>query len=256
MKKILILFCSFLMGLNLQAQFSWPNKARAAVVFTYDDALDCHLDVAMKQLDEFDMKGTFFCTGSSQSLNKRTAEWKTAALNGHELGNHTLFHPCDGQRFDWVKKEYDLNHYTKEQFLAELQTANTLLKAIDGQEQRTYGYTCGDTKAGGEDFTGDITRMFVAARKDGPVPSSMENYNVHLAPSWGVNDPTVGELIAYVEEARQKGTIAIFMFHSVGGGYLNVGAREHRQLLEYLQANRTDYYIATFKEVMQYILEK
>ena len=23
------------------------------------------------------------------------------AGNGHELGNHTLFHPCDGERLDW-----------------------------------------------------------------------------------------------------------------------------------------------------------
>ena len=41
--------------------------------------------------------------------------------------------------------EFDLNNYTIEQLLAELKTANTLLKAIDGNEKRTFAYTCSDT---------------------------------------------------------------------------------------------------------------
>ena len=128
-----------------------------------------------------------------------------------------------------------------------------LLKAIDGNEKRTFGYTCSDIVAGGEDFTGEIKPLFVAARRDGPVPENMRNYNVYQAPSWGVNSPTAEELIAYVNEAREKGTIAVFMFHSVGGGYLNVGAAEHRKLLEYLNKNSSDFYCATFREVMEYI---
>ncbi|SHI92551.1 Polysaccharide deacetylase [Tangfeifania diversioriginum] len=122
------------------AQFSWPN-AKAAVVFTYDDGLDCHLDVAVPQLDEFGFKGTFYCTGNSQSLYNRTDNWRKIALNGYELGNHTLFHPCNGEQFDWVKPEFDLNKYTIDQLLTELRTASTLLKAIDGNENRTFAYT-------------------------------------------------------------------------------------------------------------------
>ena len=43
------------------------------------------------------------------------------------------------------------------------------------------------------------------------------------------------------------------MFHSVGGGYLNVGEEEHRKLLEYLKENEYDFYNGTFMEVMEYI---
>lgn len=78
------------------AQFKWPDGKKAAVVFTYDDGLDCHLDVAIPQLDEFGFKGTFYCTGNSPSLYNRLEEWREITKNGHELGNHTLFHPCDG----------------------------------------------------------------------------------------------------------------------------------------------------------------
>lgn len=237
------------------AQFNWPDGKKAAVVFTYDDGLDCHLDVAVPQLDEFGFKGTFYCTGNSPALYNRMNEWREITKKGHELGNHTLFHPCDGEKQDWVKPEYDLNNYTHQQIIQELQTANTLLKAVDGKTARTFGYTCSDYIAGGVDFTDDIKKLFSAARCDGPVPESMQNYNVFKTPSWGVNSPTAEELIEYVEKAKQNGTIAVFMFHSVGGGYLNVGADEHRKLLEYLKDNETDFYSGTFLEVMNYIIQ-
>ena len=250
----LIFFVAVLMiSFNLNAQFKWPNDKKAAVVFTYDDGLDCHLDVAVPHLDEFGIKGTFYCTGNSPSLYNRLEEWRNIAENGHELGNHTLFHPCDGKRFDWVKPEYDLNSYTTEQLIAELNTANTLLKAIDGKTNRTFGYTCSDYVAGGKDFTGELEKLFDGARCDGPVPETMQNYNIYKTPSWMAVDPTAEQLIEYVEKAREKGTIAVIMFHSVGGGYLNVGAAEHYTLLKYLKENEADYYCATFFEVMKYI---
>jgi sialate O-acetylesterase len=249
----IFLMIFLVISINLNAQFKWPDGKKAAVVFTYDDGLDCHLDVAVPQLDEFGFKGTFYCTGNSKSLYNRVDEWRKIAGNGHELGNHTLFHPCDGKRFDWVKPEYDLNRYTLEQLIVELNTANTLLKAIDGKTSRTFGYTCSDYVAGGKDFTGEIEKMFVGARRDGPVPETMQDYNVYNTPSWMAVDPTAEQLIDHVEKAREKGTIAVIMFHSIGGGYLNVGAAEHYKLLKYLKENEADYYCATFLEVMQYI---
>ncbi|QGY43832.1 polysaccharide deacetylase family protein [Maribellus comscasis] len=256
MKLLFVFFWAFLFlfpVLKTDAQFQWPDGAKAAVCFTYDDGLDCHLDVAVPQLDEFELKGTFYCTGNSTSLFNRMEEWREIVRKGHELGNHTLFHPCDGNKGDWVKPEYDLNNYTPDQIIAELKTANTLLKAIDGKEKRTYGYTCSNTVAGGEDFTDDIQSLFIGARCDGPIPETMKGYDVYKTPSFAVVDLSADEMIEAVESARKKGTIVVFMFHSVGGGYLNVDAGEHRKLLEYIAENKDDYYNATFGEVMEYI---
>jgi peptidoglycan/xylan/chitin deacetylase (PgdA/CDA1 family) len=240
------------------AQFKWPNEAKAAICLTYDDALDGQLDYAIPQLDSAGLKGTFYCTGSSPCLYRRMDEWRKVAKNGHELGNHTLFHPCmedrpDGSKFSWVKPEYDLANYNIIQFLNELRTANTLLKAIDGQEARTYGYTCSDWKVGGIPFTDSLKSIFTAARGDGPIPESMNGYNIFKTPSWCVNNNSSSELSAYVNRARDKGTIAVFMFHSVGGGHLNVDTEQHRQLIEYICKNKKDFYCVTFKEVMSYI---
>ena len=233
--------------------FAWPGGKKAAVCLTYDDGLDCHLDVAIPALEKHHLKGTFYCTGNSPSLFKRVGDWREAAGKGHELGNHTLFHPCHGDRFDWVKPEYDLNSYTFEQIKTELRTANSLLKAIDGQEERSFAYTCTNHTIGGISFVDSIRGMFPSARGGGPMLSSKKDLDLHYVPSWCVSDPTGEELIAYVEEAMEHGTVAVIMFHSVGGGYLNVSAEAHEQLLTYLDSHREVLWTDTFLQVMKYL---
>ncbi len=238
---------------NHEQMFQWQDGIKAAVCLTYDDGLDCHLDVAAPALEKYGMRGTFYCTGNSPSLFARTVEWRAMASRGHELGNHTLFHPCHGDKFDWVKPEQDLNGYSVEQLLDELRTANTLLKAIDGLERRTFAYTCTNHTINGVSFIDSLRNLFTAARGGGPVPNSMEGIDPYYMPSWGVVDPTGDELIAYVKEALSKGTMAVFMFHSVGGGYLNVSAEAHERLLEYLDQNRVLIWTDTFLHVMEYV---
>lgn len=252
-----ILLFTIISTMNAQpgndAAFLWPEGKKAAVCLTYDDGLDCHLDVAVPALDKYGFKGTFYCTGSSSSLNRRVKDWRSIAGNGHELGNHTLFHPCDGDRFDWVKPEYNLNAYTLEQLMSELRTANTLLEAVDGNLERSFAYTCTNYTIKGVSFIDSVRTLFPSARGQGPVPENMKDVDLYYMPSWGVSDPGAEELIAFVKEAEKKGTIAVFMFHSVGGGYLNVSAEAHEALLFYLAENRESIWTDTFLEVTDYI---
>ena len=50
--------------------------------------------------------------------------------------------------------------------------------------------------------------------------------------------------------------MAVIMFHSVGGGYLNVSAEAHEQLLEYLDSHREILWTDTFLRVMNYVKEQ
>src|SRR5512140_2910176 len=96
------------------AGFPWPNGAKAAVVLSYDDAMDTQLDNAAPDLEAAGLHGTFFVPGESESLAKRLPEWRALAARGHELGNHEIFHPClaklPGRA--WVPAEYALESYT------------------------------------------------------------------------------------------------------------------------------------------------
>jgi peptidoglycan/xylan/chitin deacetylase (PgdA/CDA1 family) len=71
----------------------WNNK-QCAVVLTYDDAIDVDLDHAIPVLDSLKLKATFYLIGSSSVVSARMDEWRKIAKEGHELGNHAMFHPC------------------------------------------------------------------------------------------------------------------------------------------------------------------
>ena len=90
----------------------WNGK-KFAVALTYDDGLNVHLDNAIPALNKYGLKGTFYIPGKS-TLATRMDEWREAAKKGHELGNHTIFHPCNGSSKgrEWVSKEQDLDNYT------------------------------------------------------------------------------------------------------------------------------------------------
>jgi len=238
---------------NSGHSIAWPEGKKAAVCLTYDDGLDCHLDVAAPALEKYDFRGTFYVTGKSPSLYARTEDWRTMAARGHELGNHTLFHPCHGKTYDWVLPEYDLDSYTLERLLSELYAANSLLKAVDGREERSFAYTCTNHTIQGVSFVDQIREMFPSARGGGDMPAFLTEIDTHYVPSWMVEDPSGEELIEHVEEALKNGGMAVLMFHSVGGGYLNVSSEAHEELLEYLDGKRELLWVDTFQKVMQHL---
>src|SRR6476619_3336374 len=102
----------FVSGVSAQSNQPWHGK-KCAVVITYDDAINQHLDNAVPVLDSLKLKATFYITAFSLSMQSRMNEWKKLAVHGHELGNHTLYHPCiGGQGREWVRPEYDMRNYT------------------------------------------------------------------------------------------------------------------------------------------------
>ena len=93
-----------------KADFAWPDGKKAAVSLAYDDALDSQLDNAIPALDRHGLKGSFYLQLSRETVLRRMVEWRAAARNGHELGNHSLFHQCSGSQpdRDWVEPQRDL----------------------------------------------------------------------------------------------------------------------------------------------------
>src|SRR6476661_8640204 len=130
MKRIFfaIVFISFscLQG-DSQVNQPWHGK-KCAVVLTYDDAIDQHLDNAVPVLDSLKLKATFYITAFSLSMQSRMNEWKKLVAHGHELGNHTLYHPCiGGADREWVRPEYDMRNYTVQRMIDETRMTNLFL---------------------------------------------------------------------------------------------------------------------------------
>lgn len=233
----------------------WRGKS-CAVVLTYDDAIDQDLDHVLPALDSVKLRGTFYVIAASPVVQRRLPEWRAAAARGHELGNHSLFHPCDsrppGRSF--VTPDIDLSTYTLGRVTQEILAANTLLQAIDGRTRRTFAYPCGDLSVGDSLFYRRLRRDFVAARGVQPGMPTRQQVNLDNVPSYMINGQTGEQLVALVRQAQQQHALVVFLFHGVGGGHgLNVASGPHHQLLRYLQQHQRDIWVAPMVEVAEFI---
>jgi peptidoglycan/xylan/chitin deacetylase (PgdA/CDA1 family) len=233
----------------------WQGK-QCAVVLTYDDAIDVDLDNALPTLDSLKLRGTFYLIGSAPAVSRRLGEWRRAAQHGHELGNHALFHPCDGSLpgRGFVTPDNDLSKYTVSRAVAEIRANNTLLHAIDGKTAHTFAYPCGDRQIGGVYFYDQLKPDFVAARGVTSGLQTAAQVDLTNVDCYMINGQDSKYMIDLVKQAQQTHTLLVFLFHGVGGGHsLNVDLAAHRQLLHYLKAHEHDIDIAPMVEVAERI---
>lgn len=255
-QQCVLLMLTLLAGTVCAQHFQWPGGARAAVSLSYDDALPTHLDNALPALNALGLKATFYLTLSSPIVSQRLPEWRRAAAAGHELGNHTLFHPCSRSSpgRDWVAPHRDLDHISVTQLREEILLANAYLQAIDGQTERTYTAPCTDPLAAGQPYLPVIRADFVGikSRIGGVAPSlaTLDPLDVSTA---GPVDASAAALIAIVEDAAAKGTLASITFHGIGGDHLSVSKAAHQALLEHLAAHPERYWVESFVKIAGYV---
>jgi peptidoglycan/xylan/chitin deacetylase (PgdA/CDA1 family) len=255
MKRLtLILLLLSYFAAHAQDKITWPGHKKAVIVLTYDDALQSQLNVAIPQLDSVHLKGTFFLTGT---INSQTIpEWRKASKKGHELANHTVFHPCLSTDDNPMASE----HYTVYRILHEIDVMNNYLFAVDGKSRRTYAYPCTETHVGGKDYIDSLRKHGIIkyARIGGDANAVITDFKTLdplLVPSYGLEGNNSGtQLIDFVKRVQATGGMGIFMFHGVGGDYITTPAQAHRELLAYLKANQKDIWITTFQQAMDYAM--
>lgn len=237
--------------------FQWKNGAKAAVCLTYDDGMQTHIDNAIPQLNEAGLKGTFFI--NSVVGTESVVAWKRAAKAGHELGNHSLFHPCPAS-MGWPK-ETASDEYTIPMILKEISTVNAILENLDpGRKTIAYGYPCNQTEVGGKSYIEALRKSgLVAYARGGSGAERMTvtdftAFNKMNVPSWAVpENASLNDLINFVEKAKAEGGLAVLQFHGVGGQWIKVSNETHKAFLNYLSEHKADYWVAPFSETVDYI---
>src|SRR5450759_2629751 len=73
--------------------FQWPEGKKMAWSVSFDDARLTQIDNGIPLFDKYGVKVTFYV--STYSMKPQMEAWKRAAKNGHEIGNHSLRHPCN-----------------------------------------------------------------------------------------------------------------------------------------------------------------
>ena len=257
MKKLLLFFISAGVFTNVFAQPTLPwNGKKCAVVLTYDDAIVQHLQNAVPVLDSLGLKASFYIAAASPGCSQHIDEWRNVAANGHELGNHTLYHPCIGNLPDrqWVKPDYDMSRYTVARMVDEIKMTNIFLEALDGKKERTFAFTCGDMTINDTPFINLLKPGFIAARSTRGQLHPINEVKLYDVDCFVVNKNTAAEMIEWVNKARETNSLLVILFHGVGGGNsLNVSLEEHRKFLTYLQQQEKDSWVAPMLTVAKYV---
>jgi peptidoglycan/xylan/chitin deacetylase (PgdA/CDA1 family) len=256
MKQYLFLV-AVLYGASALAQSNqlWNGK-QCAVVLTYDDGLNVHLTNAIPALDSAGLKGTFYISDYFDGLKDQIPKWRKAAARGHELANHSIWHPCEGGRpgREFVKPDYDLNNYSVKRMVNEVKEMSNILQAIDGKLKRTFAYPCGDTKIHDTSYIDPIRNDFVAARGVRAEMLTVEKIDLCNVPCYTINGQSADELIALVKQAMDKHALLVFLFHGVGGEHnLNVSLDAHSRLLHFLKQNQKHIWVAPMIDVAEYV---
>ena len=242
-------------------QFSWPAGRKCAVSITYDDALPIHYELAGPALEAHGLRGTFYLNISA-GPSDAPLPWRELAARGHELGNHSLFHPCrrDATNRRWVDKAFDLRQYTPHRFQQEVGIANAFLELIDGRNERSYAYTCFDTHIGRWPTRTPIADMirdkFIAgrgARTDQPIAVSRDLDLMNLGGFLADTLPLTA-LIDTVKRASDEGSWLILVIHGIGAGTHNsfVEPSSHRKLLDFL-ASESSTWVAPVIEIAKWV---
>ncbi len=156
MKNFLIAFVFIPLPFICQAQsyetnsiqekvdFDWPDGKKMGLSLTFDDARLSQADTGIPLLDKYNVKATFYV--SPDNMIQRTDAWKKAISNGHDIGNHSLVHPCTGN-FSWSRSKA-LEDYTLLSMKSELDSANSLLLKNLGITPVSFAYPCGQKFVG------------------------------------------------------------------------------------------------------------
>jgi len=235
--------------------FPWPNGKRAAVSLTFDDARTSQIDVGLALLDAHRVKATFYV--SPASIDARLGGWRRAVAAGHEIGNHTLTHPCT-KNFAFSRNNA-VEDYTLERMETELDGANEAIQRLLSVRPTTFAYPCGQTYVGrGEgvqSYVPLVARRFIAART-----AYCECHNnpfvcdLAQAHAFEADRKTFAELKPVIDRGLADGAWMIFFGHEVGAsGHQTVLADTLNTLCQFAQDPKNGLWIDTVAAVAGHI---
>jgi peptidoglycan/xylan/chitin deacetylase (PgdA/CDA1 family) len=241
----------------IAASFRWPEGKRAALSLTFDDARLSQIDTGLPILDRYKVKATFYV--SPDSVKERLDGWKRAVKNGHEIGNHTLTHPCTGNYA--FSKANALEDYSLDRMALEIDEASLAIEEMLAVKPLSFAYPCCQTFVG----RGTAVKSYV--------PLVAERFLTgRLGLNEAANDPTIcdlaqllaqgsdgatfDELKILIDQAASEGRWLILCGHEVGeGGYQTTPAKTLEALCRYANDSGSGLWIDTVGRIGKYVAD-
>jgi peptidoglycan-N-acetylglucosamine deacetylase len=200
-------------------KFQWPEGKKMAISLTFDDARLSQPDKGIPVLDKYGVKATFYLV--PDNMLKRLEGWKKAAGNGHEMGNHSLTHPCSGN-FDW-SRDNALENYTLADIRTNLDAASIIIKKELGIQPVSFAFPCGqkfigrgiDTKS----YIPVVSSMFETGRGWlDEAPNEPSYCDLSQITGMELDGKTFEQVKVIIESAKSTGKWLVFAGHEMNEG--------------------------------------
>lgn len=235
--------------------FQWPEGIKAAISLSFDDGRSSQVDVGTPLLDQYGVKATFVVVPSAVEM--RLDKWKKAAADGHEIGNHSLHHPCSGNFF-W-SKERALENYTLEKMREELIACNRQLEHLLGIKATVFAYPCGSTYVGRGvntmSYVPLIAELFVAGRGWlNETPNDPSFCDFAQLTGMEMDGKDFDQILSLIESSKKNGSWLVLAGHEVGAsGNQTTRVEMLKKLIAYAQDPANGIWIAPMGEIAQYV---
>jgi oligosaccharide reducing-end xylanase len=221
---------------------TWGQFKTAAISYTFDDNCSNQLPVALPLFDKYGFKVTFFPV---INFSPNWSALKTAGVNGHEVGSHTVTHTS-------------LNTESVTTENTELQNSQSTINSnITNAKCVVLAYpNCN------EGDLATIQKYYIAGRVcNGQVNPKTPNDFYQVGASITGNTGSLNSSTAFnnlANSAKSSGGWAVFLTHGIDsdGGYSPTPSSELATHLSYMNTNISNFWIATFGNVIKYIKER
>jgi peptidoglycan/xylan/chitin deacetylase (PgdA/CDA1 family) len=199
------------------AKFAWPEGRRAAVSLTFDDGRPSQIDTGLPLLEKLGIRATFFVLPGN--VEKRLEGWKRAVELGHEIGNHSMTHPCTANyAFSRANalEDYDLGRIS-----ADIDRAQQAIRRLLGVTPVSFAYPCGQSFVGrggaSRSYVPLVAERFLLGRGYmGEAANDPAVFDVAQAMGTPFDDMAPGDAVKLVEAAAREGRWIIFVGHDIG----------------------------------------
>ncbi len=240
------------------ATFAWPQGKKIALSLSFDDARNSQVEGGTALLDKYGVKATFYVHPSA--VEKRLDGWKKAVASGHEIGNHSLNHPCSGN-FLWARNKA-LEEYSLEKMRDELVQANQQIKALLGVTPESFAYPCGQTFVGrGVDtrsYVPIIASLFTSGRtwlNEAPNDPGYADF----AQLTGVESDgkDFAQILPIIEDAKKNNLWVVLAGHEMNTeGNQTTRLAMLEKLVQYANDPKNEIWIAPVGTIAKYIQAK
>lgn len=238
------------------AAFTWPDGKKVAVSLSFDDARLSQVDAGIPALDEYGVKATFYV--SIDPMKERLEGWKKAVAAGHEIGNHSLTHPCSGN-YNWISKGNELENFTLGKMRDNISEANRSIAQSLGVTPVLFAYPCGQKYVGRgknlKSYVPLVGEMFASGRGwFEEMDNAPQFCDFAQLAGREMDGKDFGYIKSLITSARNRGDWVLLAGHEMGEeGPQTTSITMLRALIAYAKDPANEIWLAPVGEVQEYI---